>query len=89
MPPAQGRSLFFVLGRTGSPEVAVRGAGGTVVTHLPDPRRVLALLPFDAFPGLQRHPEVALAGPVGIDPQRFAGFARLIGLDEARAEKPP
>jgi hypothetical protein len=51
------------------------------VTRLPDPRRVLAVAPLDAYTGLRKHPAVELAGPVTIDPERFGSFAKLIGLD--------
>ena len=82
----EGRSLFFVLGRGGPPDPAVRAAGGQIVTRLPDPRRVLAVVPLDAYSGLSRHPAVALAGPVSIDAARFGSFAKLIGLDAAPQE---
>lgn len=82
----EGQSLFFVLGRGGPPDTAVRAAGGQVVTRLPDPRRVLAVVPLDAYSGLSRHPAVALAGPVSIDPQRFGNFAKLVGLDATPQE---
>jgi hypothetical protein len=62
----------------------VRSVGGTVVTRLPDPRRVLAFAPLAAHAELRGHPDLALAGPVSIDPQRFERFARLIGLGEER-----
>jgi hypothetical protein len=77
----EGRSLFFVLGRGGPPDAAVRAARGQVVTRLPDQRRVLAVAPLDAYASLSRHPAVELAGPVSIDPMRFGSFARLVGLD--------
>jgi hypothetical protein len=82
----EGRSLFFVLGRGGPPDAAVRAAGGQVVTRLADPRRVLAVAPLDAYAGLSRHPAVALAGPVSIDAQRFGSFAKLVGLDASQQE---
>lgn len=82
----EGRSLFFVLGRVGPPDAAVRAAGGQVVTRLPDPRRVLAVAPLDAYAGLSRHPAVALAGPVSIDANRFGSFAKLVGLDASPEE---
>lgn len=77
----EGRSLFFVVGRDGAPDLAVRAAGGQVVTRLPDPSRVLALAPLESLGSLTRHPAVALAGPVSIDAERFGAFARLIALD--------
>ena len=89
--PVSGRSLFYVVGREAAPDAIVASVGGSVVTHLPDRRRVLAIAPLVALESLRRHPELALAGPVGIDPGRFGAFARLIGLDEERAPaaRPP
>jgi hypothetical protein len=85
----EGQSLFFVLGHGGPPDAAVRAAGGQVVTRLPDPRRVLAVAPLDAYQGLSRHPAVALAGAVSIDPERFGSFAKLVGLDASPHEPEP
>jgi anti-sigma factor RsiW len=82
----EGRSLFFVLGRGGPPDAAVRAANGQVVTRLPDQRRVLAVAPLDAYAALSRHPAVALAGPVSIDAKRFGSFAKLVGLDASPQE---
>jgi hypothetical protein len=79
----EGQSLFFVVGWTGAPDSAVRSVGGQVVTRLPDPRRVLALAPLEAYSALSRHHEIALAGPVSIDAARFGAFARMVGLDTA------
>jgi hypothetical protein len=82
--PIEGRSLFFVVSREGTPDAIVRAAGGVVVARLPDPRRVLAVLSLVAGTGLQGHPGLELAGPVAIDAERFARFTELIGLDDAR-----
>jgi hypothetical protein len=79
----QGQSLFFVVGWTGAPDLAVHSVGGQVVTRLPDPRRVLALAPLEAYSALSGHRDVALAGAVAIDPERFGRFAQLAGLDSA------
>jgi hypothetical protein len=89
--PMTGRSLFFVVGREAAPDAIVASVGGSVVTHLPDPRRVLAIAPLEALDGLRHHPELALAGAVSIDAERFGAFARLIALDEehAPAARPP
>ena len=76
-----GRALFLVVGRGGSPEAAIRGLGGHVLVRLPGGIRVLAVLPVLAQGPLGRHPAVALAGPVTIDPDRFARFAALSRLD--------
>jgi len=79
--------LFFVIGRLGSPGEAIAALGGEVVTRLPDPRRVLAVLPQSAYLSLWRHPTIALAGPVTIDRERFERFARLAGIGEANERK--
>lgn len=84
--PMNGNSLFFVVGRGGPPDAAVRLLDGVVVTRLPDRRRVLAVLPLAAHGALARHPNVATAGPVSLDAERFARFARLLGLDEAHPQ---
>ena len=76
-------SLFFVIGRDGPPDAAVRSVGGTVVTHLQDPRRALALAPLSAHAELRQHRSLRLAGPVSIDPKRFEQFTRLIGLNDS------
>ncbi len=79
----EGQSLFFVIGWTGAPDLAVRAVGGQVVTRLPDPRRVLAVAPLESYSALSGDPEIALAGPISIDAERFGRFAQLIGLDTA------
>jgi hypothetical protein len=84
--PVEGRSLFFVVGRSGAPDAAVQAAGGRVVVRLPDPRRVLALAPLEAHAHLRGHPDLALAGAVAVDAERFGAFARMIGLE---TERPP
>lgn len=82
--PLEGRSLFFVVGRGEAPDAIVRSVGGTVVAHVPDARRVLAVLSMAAGMGLRGHPGLELVGPVSIDAERFARFMELIGLDDAR-----
>jgi hypothetical protein len=81
--PMEGSSLFFVVGRAGPPDAIVNGFNGRVVTRLPDGHRVLAVLPLAAYTGLLEHRDVAAAGPVSVDRERFHRFAQLIGLDEA------
>ena len=76
-----GLGLFFIIGRTGSPEEAVRSVGGNVVFRLPGQQKLLAVLRTASFPEVQRHPAVALVGPVVVDPQRFAHFAALMHLE--------
>lgn len=73
--------LFLVIGRAAPPVALVRKYGGRVVFLLPDTNKLLAILPVDAQPLFQTHPQIALCGPVTIDPVRFAQFVALIGLD--------
>ena len=89
--PVNGRSLFFVVGRSGAPDAPVQAVGGTVVVRLPDERRVLAIAPLAAHEQLRRHPDLALAGAVSVDARRFGAFARMIGLDTERqpVARPP
>jgi hypothetical protein len=79
---ASGTQLCFVVGHERLPDQAVASVGGRTVVRLPDGRRLLAVVRLDTLPVLQRHPDVALAGPVTIDAERFGRFARLVGLDE-------
>jgi len=76
-----GRSLFLVVGKGVSPRSAVASVDGQIVVELPDGVRVLALLPVAMRGTVQRHRDVALAGPVSVDPVRFARFAALLGLN--------
>lgn len=78
---AEGRTLFLVVGRDRSPQPAIRSLGGAVVTRLPGGRRCIAVLELGRADALRAHPDIALAGPVSIDQERFAHFARLIQLD--------
>jgi hypothetical protein len=80
--------LCLVVGRDASPTASVASVQGRLVTRLPGDRRVLAMLSWEALQTLQHDPAVALAGPVSIDPQRFARFAALAGLDAGDAPSP-
>ena len=79
--------LFLVIGRGVSPLVAVRNVSGQVVAQLAGGTRLLVVLPVAEASALQRHPDVALAGPVTVDAARFAHFTRLAGLDGPAKEK--
>ncbi len=74
--------LFFIIGHTGLIDEAVRSVGGNIVFRLPGNRKLLAVLRTAAFYEIRRHPEVALVGPIVVDPQRFARFAALINLEQ-------
>jgi hypothetical protein len=85
--PGQG-GLCLVVGRHGSPAASVAAAKGRLVTHLPGGHRVLAMVSWEGLQALQRDAAVAVAGPVSIDPERFARFAALAGLDAGDAPSP-
>jgi hypothetical protein len=74
--PARRRTRCIVR----MPVSAVAG-GGVIAARLSDPRHVLAVAPLASQAALRNHPAVAHAGPVSLDPQRFAHFAQLMGLD--------
>jgi hypothetical protein len=76
--PEQG--LCLVIGREGGVDTAVSTAGGQVVARLAG-GRLLALMTWSGLRALWRHPDVRVAGPVSVDPQRFERFCALIGAD--------
>lgn len=73
-----GTVLCLVIGRI-SPISAVNAVNGSIVTIISQ-NRVLALVDIVFLSNLRGHRDVVLAGPVSIDPQRFAQFARLVGV---------
>lgn len=77
---APAGSLYLVIGFETPPRSAVIATGGRPVSFL-GATHLLALLPFEGFLALRRHPEVRMVGPVTIDPQRFARFVALIGAN--------
>ncbi|MFN0093292.1 MAG: hypothetical protein ACKVVT_00730 [Dehalococcoidia bacterium] len=79
--PGNGRGLALVCGQPGQIEGAIAALGGEVAARL-RAGSVLALLSLEAMLALRRHHAVRLAGPVSIDPDRFARFAALAGLDQ-------
>jgi hypothetical protein len=84
-----GQALFYVVARAGSPDAALRSVGGEVMSRL-SPSQALGLAPLSAHADLRHHPDLELAGPITIDPQRFERFTRLIGVGGRRwpAESP-
>jgi len=83
----EGQALFYVVARTGTPDTAVRSAGGEIVTRLHSAPHALAFAPLSAHLQLRNHPDLALAGPVTIDPKRFERFTTLIGMKERQETK--
>jgi hypothetical protein len=77
---ADAPGLCLVVGRTGDPSAAIAAAGGRLVTRLPG-SRVLAMLTWHALAALRADRSIALAGAVTIDPERFARFCALAGID--------
>ena len=75
------RTHVFVVSLLDSPDAVVESLGGTVLMRLPDPSRVLAVVPDGELANLRAHPDIGLAGPVPTDRAGFATFARLTGLD--------
>lgn len=80
-----GRGMYLVIGRGGSPAALVRSAGGRLILRLSD-NKLLVRLPTEKFLALQRHPAIALIGPVEIDQQRFARFAASLNLNSNTLE---
>ncbi len=80
-----GHGLYLVVSSEGSPASAVTGAGGDVIVSIGD-RKVLAMLSFEGHLLVGQRPEVALVGPVVMDPQRFSRFVNLIALDSEVAD---
>jgi hypothetical protein len=74
-----GSALCLVVGRV-SPIAAINAVQGSVAVTL-SPTRMLAVVELTALSLLQRHPDVALAGPVNIDQGRLARFAQLVGAN--------
>jgi len=75
------RGLYLVVGRGRSPVTLIKTCGGQSLVRIPDSFTVLAMLPVQTFLAFQKHRDIALVGPVSIDPVRFAQFAQAAGLD--------
>ncbi len=71
-------TLFYVVAHQGTPDAAVGAAGGRIVSRLLSERQALALAPLAAHASLRDHRDLALAGPVMIDAERFNRFGRMI-----------
>lgn len=73
-----GRGMCMIIAHR-SPVAAINAAGGTLVTLLPN-HRAIAIVDLRNLPLLQHHEDVRVAGPISVDPQRFAAFQRLAGV---------
>jgi hypothetical protein len=71
-------TLFYVVANEGTPDAAVGAVGGKIVGRLLSERQALALAPLAAHSTLRDHPDLKLAGPVMVDPERFNRFGRMI-----------
>jgi hypothetical protein len=80
-----GAGTFLVVGQAASPAGLVRGAGGQVLVAFDD-RRLLAVLPVQAGLGLQRHPAIALCGPVSVDLPRLLAMLGQAPLQAAGSQ---
>lgn len=79
--------LYLVTGRSVKPFVLVKAVGGQVLYAIPNSFSVLAILPARAFLSIRKHRDVAHAGPVTVDGERFNRFVTLIGA-ETKAARP-
>jgi hypothetical protein len=75
------RGLYLVIGHDASVTGLVQGTGGQVIVTFPNTFKLLAILPISTFFTLRQHRLIVMVGPVSIDPQRFARFAAIAGLD--------
>ncbi|MCU0892515.1 MAG: hypothetical protein MUE77_12430 [Sandarakinorhabdus sp.] len=75
---SEGRALCMVIGHV-SPVSAINAVGGTLAAMLPN-HRAIAIVDLRHLPALQGHEDIRVAGPISVDPQRFAAFQRLIGV---------
>ncbi len=78
---ASDRGLFLVIGRDRSPARLVSALGGRVVYQTPNERALLAAMPAAVFMALRHHRDIAHAGPVTIEPERFKQFIALARLN--------
>jgi hypothetical protein len=74
-----GPTLYYVVAKSGTtPDAAVRSVGGQIVSRLTSEEQVLALAPLAVHTTLRDHPDLATAGPVTIDPERFNRFVEMV-----------
>ncbi|MCL1586959.1 MAG: hypothetical protein M3092_00960 [Actinomycetia bacterium] len=79
-----GRSLYLIVGSASATSIAraaVTRADGEVAAEFGD-GRLLAVLTASGFSQLQADVDIALVGPVTLDPTRFETFVRLLGIDD-------
>ena len=69
--------LVFLTGAADTLEASLVAAGGSVLVRL-GPGKLLGSVSLQGLLALQRDKAVGFAGPVSIDPTRFATFAGLV-----------
>jgi hypothetical protein len=81
--------LYLVTGRAALPGQLVRSLHGQLIFIVPNSFTLLALMPATSFLALKTHRDIAHAGPVSIDSQRFNHFLELIGLNNKEVNDSP
>ena len=81
LPHPEQRQLFVVVftSREVGPAAIIRAHGGRIV--IDGGAWVIAELGFNVATSLRSAGEVVFVGGVSVDPQRFAAFGKLTGLD--------
>lgn len=74
----RGSLALCLVATTGSPLPAINAVGAKVLAAL-SPTRVIAVVDMTRFGQLQRRPDILMAGPISVDPQRFARFQQILG----------
>ena len=79
---SNSKGLVYVNGAPGAIEASLVSLGGQVLASL-GAGKLLGAISMQGLMALQRQDGVTFAGPVSIDPARFAKFASFIGSDSA------
>lgn len=78
---ASGSLGLCLIATVGSPLPAVNAVGARVLAQL-SPTRVIAVVDMTLFGQLQHRRDVLMAGPISVDPTRFAQFQRIVGISD-------
>lgn len=76
---AQGSWAICLVAVRRDPAAALNAVGAKLLASLTS-SKVIAFVDMTLFAQLRSHPDVAHAGAISIDPQRFARFQEIIGL---------
>lgn len=71
------RGMYLIICEGLLPELLAERAGGTTVMRL-NGRKLLAVLPFNAYLALKQVPNISHIGPVTVDMQRLTRIAQLL-----------